>query len=107
MGQAGAILCHVLYAWACSYGVNECGEPEVALGLWHLSSSGDSTKKERLDAERELARKAQLSRTKLAIKQILKEIDYAGIYRKITWDGVCCLLLVLPLTECGSLLLAT
>lgn len=102
MGQAGAILCHVMYAWACSYGVNEYGEPEVALGQWHLSSSGDSTKQERLDAEREIARKGQLARTNVAIKQILKEIDYAGIYRKITWDGVRCLLLVLPLTECES-----
>jgi hypothetical protein len=32
MGPEGAILCHVLYAWAVSYGVDEQGQLDVPDG---------------------------------------------------------------------------
>lgn len=52
---------------------------------------------------RESARQRQLERTNLAVRQVLKEIDQAGILRSISWDGARCLLLILPLTECKFL----
>jgi hypothetical protein len=99
MGKAGAILCHLLYAWACSYGINEFGELDVMSEEWHESVTSDIDQQAQVQPEREVARQRQLDRTNLAVREILREIDYAGIYRNVTWDGVRCLFLVLPLTE--------
>lgn len=99
MGQVGAILCHVLFAWACSYGVNEFGELYVMPDGWHTSVITDPAQQSQVQVEREMARQRQLKHTNLAVSQILREMDHAGVYRNMTWDGVRCLLLVLPLTE--------
>lgn len=90
MGPEGAILCHVLYCWAASYGVNERGELDVP--------EGGGTANE---GEREVHREIRRRNTQSAIRVVLKEIDDAAIMRRPTWDGVRCLLLVLPLTEGG------
>lgn len=101
MGPIGAILCHVLYAWASSYGIDESGEPTIMRYGWHLSSAANgSAQQDNVRRDREAARQRQLEQTNLAVKEILKEIDQAGIYRNMSWDGVRCMLLILPLTEC-------
>lgn len=51
---------------------------------------------------REMIRQQQLEQTNVVVKQILKEIDQAGVLRSMTLDGVQSLLLLLPLTECKS-----
>jgi hypothetical protein len=49
---------------------------------------------------REHSREQRKRKTNAVVQTILKEIDDAGVMRRRTWDGVRCLLLVLPLTEC-------
>ena len=90
MGPEGAILCHVLFSWAASYGVNERGELDVPEG----GGGADET-------ERETQREMRRRNTQSAIRIVLKEIDEAAIMRKPSWDGVRCMLMVLPLTEGG------
>lgn len=101
MGPIGAILCHVLYAWASSYGIDESGEPTIMREGWHSPpATANSAHADNVRRDRETARQRQLDQTNLAVKEILKEIDQAGIYRNMSWDGVRCMLLILPLTEC-------
>lgn len=51
---------------------------------------------------RERSRNLRKHKTNAVVKMILREIDDATIMRRQTWDGVRCLLLILPLTECES-----
>lgn len=94
MGVEGAILCHIICAWACSYGVDEHGR----LDMPELSAS-DPGLGFSMDEYRERARQRRRQRTDEMVRMILKEIDDAAIMRRHTWDGVRCLLLILPLTE--------
>lgn len=99
MGPEGAILCHVLYAWALSYGVDANGELDVPegglepLGPLPLDNASDN------ELLRELDRQRRFSNMREAVEVVLKEIDECGVMRKPTWDGVRVLLLILPLTE--------
>ncbi|WVW83759.1 hypothetical protein I302_105780 [Kwoniella bestiolae CBS 10118] len=99
MGPEGAILCHVLYAWAVSYGVDEYGQLDVPEGggapleSISLLSPGDA------EMNRENDRQKRKEKMRFVIEIILKEIDEYGLMRKPTWDGVRVLLLVLPLTD--------
>ncbi|WWC89458.1 uncharacterized protein L201_004382 [Kwoniella dendrophila CBS 6074] len=99
MGPEGAILCHVLYAWAVSYGVDEYGKLDVpegggpALDEVSLLGPGD------IEMKRENDRQRRKEKMRQVIEFILKEIDEHGLMRKPTWDGVRVLLLVLPLTD--------
>jgi hypothetical protein len=97
MGREGAVLCHCLYAWAVSYGVDERGRLDVpegqALGSVNLLAVGENETKHQADRQRRLERLYPIVRT------ILREVDDCGILRRPSWDGVRVLLLILPLTE--------
>ena len=97
MGREGAVLCHCLYAWAVSYGVDETGQLDVPegtpLGPVSLASSGDS------EAQRQAERQRRMEKTHRVVRTILREIDEYGILRRPSWDGVRVLLLIIPLTE--------
>jgi hypothetical protein len=69
---------------------------------WHISATSNTAQQAQAHLAREVARQRQLDRTNSAVREILREIDHAGIYRNVTWDGVRCLFLVLPLTESKS-----
>ncbi|WRT66252.1 uncharacterized protein IL334_003205 [Kwoniella shivajii] len=99
MGPEGAVLCHVLYAWAVSYGVDHYGRLDIPEGGGapleniNLLSPGDG------ELQRETDRLKRKEKMRAVIEVILKEIDECGMMRKPTWDGVRVLLLVLPLTD--------
>ncbi len=98
MGSHGAILCHVLYAWACSYGVNEAGEQDSEDGytdpfIPHINAETPQRQ------DRQAQRDRRKAKTNAVVRFILNEIDEASVMRRQTWDGVRSLLLVLPLTE--------
>ncbi len=99
MGPGGSIICHVLYAWAVSYGVDENGQLDVPEGggapLAPMNLLGINEAEMRREEDR-LRRKEAM---KAVIQVVLKEIDESGLMRKPTWDGVRALLLVLPLTD--------
>lgn len=99
MGPEGAILCHVLYAWAVSYGVDEHGRLDVPeggdapAGLVDLMKHNEGEIKREQDRQRRRAAMAQI------LEVILRRIDQCGVMRKPSWDGVRALLLILPLTD--------
>lgn len=99
MGPEGAVLCHVLYAWALSYGVDHRGELDIpegggeSLGVLSVVSPGPN------EMRREADRQTRFEQMRKVIEIALREIDEIGIMRKPTWDGVRVLLLILPLTE--------
>ncbi|KAL7421552.1 hypothetical protein Q5752_003321 [Cryptotrichosporon argae] len=99
LGPAGAVLCHVLYAWAASYGVDEHGRYDVPegggepIGSVSLLGIGEGERRREADRARRHDRMAA------AVTAVLREIDEAGLLRKPSWDGVRVLLLILPLTE--------
>jgi hypothetical protein len=99
LGQEGAILCHVLYAWAVSYGVDEYGQLDVPEGGDTSGSPISLLDPGKDEIKRENDRQARFKIMKAAVEIILDEIDACGILRKPTWDGVRVLLLLLPLTE--------
>lgn len=104
MGAEGCILCYILYAWALSYGVDESGQLDVPEGgavpieVYEMRHVGKS------EMRREADRQRRKSKMLGVLDVILKRIDELAIMRKPTWDGVRCLLLVLPLTEGAALL---
>ncbi|GMK59564.1 hypothetical protein CspeluHIS016_0801700 [Cutaneotrichosporon spelunceum] len=99
MGSVGAVLCHCLYAWGLSYGVDERGQLDVAegggesLGPLNLVSAGES------EVRRERDRQRRRDKFSGVVRTILREIDEYGILRKPSWDGIRAALLILPLTE--------
>ena len=102
MGKEGAILVHIMYAWACSYGVDQSGCLDVPERNWPggiLPAEAGYVWSH--DQARDRDRLKRRAKTDGVVAKILKEIDDAGIMRRHSWDGVRCLLLILPLTECG------
>ncbi|WVR07145.1 hypothetical protein IAU60_004186 [Kwoniella sp. DSM 27419] len=99
MGPEGSVLCHVLYAWAVSYGVDEYGRLDVTEGGGAPIDDLDLI----MPCEGEMIREADRTRRKERMRHvveiILQEIDQYGLLRKPTWDGVRVLLMVLPLTD--------
>jgi hypothetical protein len=99
MGPEGAILCHVLYAWATSYGLDEYGQLDVSEGGDVPNLPVDLTRPNDAEVKRERDRQRRKEVMTSVVKVVLREIDECGVLRKPTWDGVRSLLLVLPLTE--------
>ncbi|KIR40696.1 hypothetical protein I313_03352 [Cryptococcus deuterogattii Ram5] len=94
-----AILCHVLYAWAVSYGVDEYGGLDLPEGGREPLTGVNVTSACPGEAQREKDRSVRMEKMKSVVEVILKEIDDCGVMRKPTWDGVRVLLMILPLTE--------
>jgi hypothetical protein len=99
LGPEGALLCHVLYAWATSYGVDEHGQLDIPEGGSEPMGSISLLDPGKDEVKREADRQARFAKMRVAVNIILQEIDACGILRKPTWDGVRVLLLLLPLTE--------
>ncbi|OXM82077.1 hypothetical protein C364_00184 [Cryptococcus neoformans Bt63] len=99
MGTEGAILCHVLYAWAVSYGVDEYGRLDLPEGGREPLTGVNVTNACPGEVQREKDRSVRKEKMKSVVEVILKEIDDCGVMRKPTWDGVRVLLMILPLTE--------
>ena len=99
MGPEGAVLCHVLYAWATSYGVDEYGELDVPEGGNASDTPISLMEPNEGEAKREADRQRRRVKLIAVLTEVLKEVDEAGIMRKPSWDGVRALLLILPLTD--------
>lgn len=99
MDIENAILCHVLYAWAVSYGVDEYGRLDLPEGGREPLTGVNVTSACPGEVQREKDRSVRMEKMKSVIQVILKEIDDCGVMRKPTWDGVRVLLMILPLTE--------
>lgn len=99
LGPEGAILCHVLYAWAVSYGVDEHGRLDVPEGGDAPDEHVDLSKHSAGELKREQDRQRRKDTMRGVLEYILRRIDECGVMRKPSWDGVRALLMILPLTE--------
>lgn len=99
MGPEGAVLCHSLYAWGISFGIDERGQADVAdsggepTGPLNLLNPGEQ------ELRREQDRQRRLEKLNRVVRAILGEIDECGLLRRPSWDGIRAILLILPLTE--------
>lgn len=106
----------VLVVWAASFGLNERGLSDVEDNT--MSSEEENTLttppsraphqkassnqppnvkgKEPLPPQR---RKGKKDKTDAMLREVLELIDFHGVMRRPTWDGVRVLLLLLPLME--------
>ncbi|KDQ16343.1 hypothetical protein BOTBODRAFT_54128 [Botryobasidium botryosum FD-172 SS1] len=79
LGPLGELICMVFVTWAASYGVDEAGVEEPHNGMEYIKQRRETCNK--------------------MVLEVLRLIDYHGILRRPTWDGVRILLLIMPLTE--------
>ena len=89
LGNEGQLISMLLVVWAASYGLNERGIAE---------GEGDSP----ASAENQgpgAKRRQRKNRTEVLLHEIMEQIDFYGVLRRPTLDGVRVLLLLLPLLE--------
>nr|ODN88362.1 hypothetical protein L203_02975 [Cryptococcus depauperatus CBS 7841] len=88
MGAEGSILCHILYAWAVSYGVDENGHLDVPEGGGEPLQGISMYSAGEVESRREADRVRRKEEMKVVLDIILKEIDDCGILRKPSWDEI-------------------
>ncbi|KAJ7632193.1 hypothetical protein FB45DRAFT_911775 [Roridomyces roridus] len=102
LGTEGKILVQLFVVWAASFGLDERGLAEnQELSRPSSSSAPEEEAAHHFDqrANAEKNRADRKSRTEAMVQEILGLIDFHGLMRRPTWDGVRVLLLVLPLME--------
>ncbi|TFK42735.1 hypothetical protein BDQ12DRAFT_623993 [Crucibulum laeve] len=114
LGNEGGLIAMLLVVWAASFGVDEYGRLE---GGDHESSSnqadastsvdGNVKREDTNDRGRKRGRESlpghtrrdRKERTESMLREVLELIDFHGVMRRPTLDGVRSLLLILPLLE--------
>lgn len=108
----------ILVVWAASFGLDECGASEIEHSgiteqpleesdIHTATTSTKTIKKEDTDrASEKKSKHATVSKnrerkekTDAMLREILELIDFHGVMRRPTWDGVRALLLIMPLME--------
>lgn len=114
LGHEGGLLAMILVVWAASFGLDERGLPDaddvstseqetlngatMGTGSKRVSSNSSSDLKN-LDLTPDQRRKERKERTEAMIREVLELIDFHGVLRRPSWDGVRVLLLIMPLLE--------
>ncbi|KAG6917794.1 hypothetical protein DXG01_001066 [Tephrocybe rancida] len=113
LGHEGGLLAMILVIWAASFGLDErgipedddardCSDQETPTAITHStgskrgSSNQDSKGK---DPMTERSRKDKKENTEAMLREVLELIDFHGVMRRPSWDGVRALLLIMPLLE--------
>lgn len=115
LGNEGGLLAMILVVWAASFGVDERGMPENENGdnaafQPEVTSGGSGrnnkkgndyggTDRKTKEAALERKRKEKKETTEAMLREVLELVDFHGVMRRPTWDGVRVLLLILPLME--------
>ncbi|KAG6820561.1 hypothetical protein H0H93_015081 [Arthromyces matolae] len=112
LGHEGGLLAMILVVWAASFGLDERGIPDSTDDIRDSSdqdtptstSHNPSSKRATHDSKgKEVAsvkpRKERKEATEAMLREVLELIDFHGIMRRPSWDGVRALLLIIPLLE--------
>ena len=89
LGNEGLLISMLLVVWAVSFGLNERGIVEGEDEYPGSAESQDPGAK----------RRQRKARTETFLIEIMEQIDFYGVLRRPTLDGVRVLLLLLPLLE--------
>lgn len=89
LGNEGQLITMLLVVWAVSFGLNERG---IAEGEDGSSASAESQGPG-------VKRRQRKTKTEALLHEIMEQIDFYGVLRRPTLDGVRVLLLLLPLLE--------
>ncbi|KAG6832693.1 hypothetical protein H0H92_012265 [Tricholoma furcatifolium] len=111
LGHEGGLLAMILVVWAASFGLDERGIPDSGDDV-HDDSDQEtptttapnagtkrpgSSKGKQVSTEK--TRKDKKDTTEAMLREILELIDFHGVMRRPSWDGVRVLLLIMPLLE--------
>jgi hypothetical protein len=120
LGHEGGLIAMILVVWAASFGLDECGISEVEhddtaehplpleeSDIHATAASAKSVKKEETERMSEKKSKnatvgrnrERKEKTDAMLREVLELIDFHGVMRRPTWDGVRALLLIIPLME--------
>ncbi|KAG5716270.1 hypothetical protein E4T56_gene10634 [Termitomyces sp. T112] len=114
LGHEGGLLAMILVVWAASFGLDERGLPdasddardssdlETPTATSHRTSSKKSSSHQDLKSKEphyERTRKDRKETTDAMLREVLELIDFHGVMRRPSWDGVRVLLLIIPLLE--------
>lgn len=105
LGHEGGLLAMALVLWAASFGLDETGSPTSSDNMSPPSpdkpSPTSSTSQGSLSPTdlRNCQRKRRKDKADVMLREILELIDFHGVLRRPTWDGVRVLLLLLPLLD--------
>lgn len=97
IGVEAVILCHVLYAWGLSFGVDETGRLDVPDGGGVPSEALSLLVASPTERKREADRQQRRQRMSQVTHTILSEMDDYGLLRRAGWDGVRAMILFLQL----------
>ncbi|KAF9453286.1 hypothetical protein P691DRAFT_720161 [Macrolepiota fuliginosa MF-IS2] len=105
LGHEGGLIAMLLVVWAASFGLDERGlPPENHPGADKVAPNtkdeNDSTDPRKLkDVPHDLKWRERKEKTDAMLREVLELIDFHGVMRRPTLDGVRALLLILPLLE--------
>ncbi|KAF8078106.1 hypothetical protein FPV67DRAFT_1405405 [Lyophyllum atratum] len=109
LGNEGGLLAMILVVWAASFGLDERGLPDVDDSTFSVhrspselktpTAATSSSSSKRTSSSVEIQRKEKKERTDNMLREVLELIDFHGVMRRPTWDGVRVLLLIMPLLE--------
>ena len=105
LGNEGGLIAMILVTWAASFGLDERGQPQGAESPSDPPAPTDGSKSASPSSDGgkyspPRNRRGQWkNKTESYIREILELIDYHGVLRRPTLDGVRGLLLLLPLME--------
>lgn len=117
LGHEGEILANLLVVWAASFGLDECGNPladESANFASGMSVDPETTRVTRRSSAnagpesihkrpdlfvQDRIRRSRRDKAEAMLREVLDLVDFHGVLRRPSWDGVRILLLILPLLE--------
>lgn len=106
MGHEGGLIAMLLVVWAASFGLDERGLPPdnhtgtEDSGFTGTNDDNDTTDPRKLkDVSQEAKWRERKDKTDAMLREVLELIDFHGVMRRPTLDGVRALLLILPLLE--------
>jgi len=106
LGHEGGLIAMLLVVWAASFGLDERGLPfdnhlnADTPPLTHMKSEGDALDNHKFkDGFQDMKWREKRDKTDSMLREVLELIDFHGVMRRPTLDGVRALLLILPLLE--------